>query len=95
MNENSKVFSWRKLPEEIIQRISERERTLRKNMGFSQSKLAEKSGVSLGSLKRFETTGKISLESLLKLAFTLDALDEFGALFPENEIPKSLDDLLK
>ena len=29
--------------------------------------MAERSGVSLGSLKSFENTGKISLDSLLKL----------------------------
>lgn len=95
MKSNTNNYSWRKLPEETIRKISDRERTLRKNLGFSQADLAEKSGVSLGSLKRFETTGKISLESLLKLAYTLNALDEFEQVFPESEIPKSLDDLIK
>ena len=33
------------------------------------------------TIKRFETTGEIALVSLLKLAFALDALPEFDALF--------------
>jgi hypothetical protein len=33
--------------------------------------------VSLGSLKRFESTGQVSLESLLKLAEILDRLEDF------------------
>ncbi len=43
--------------------------------------LAERSGVSLGSLRRFEASGKVSLQTLLKLAFTLGRLDDFNALF--------------
>jgi hypothetical protein len=42
--------------------------------------LAKRSGVSLGSLKRFETTGQISLESLLLLADVLNRLDDFDAV---------------
>lgn len=49
----------------------------------------------MGSLKRFEKSGQISLDSLLKIAFTLKSLAEFEQLFPAKEIPKSLDDLFK
>jgi transcriptional regulator with XRE-family HTH domain len=38
----------------------------------TQEGLAKRSGVSLGSLKRFESSGHISLESLLKLALVLE-----------------------
>ena len=48
-------------------------------------KLADKSGVSLGSLKRFERTGEISLSSLLKIALVLDSLKEFERLFDKPE----------
>ena len=53
---------------------------MRKQAGFSQSELAKRSGVSLGSLKRFELTGQISLESLLKLADVLNRLNDFEAI---------------
>ncbi len=46
-------------------------------LGFTQDGLSSRSGVSLGSLKRFEKSGQISLKSLLKLAVILDCLNEF------------------
>ena len=49
-------------------------------MGYTQTECATRSGVSLGSLKRFERTGQISLESLLKLAFVLECLGDFDGV---------------
>jgi transcriptional regulator with XRE-family HTH domain len=58
--------------------------------------LAKRAGVSYGTLKKFERTGRISLESLLKIALVLDALDDFKALFLKKaESYESLDALLK
>ncbi len=53
---------------------------------LSQKTLAERSGVSYGVLKKFERTGKISLESLLKLALVLDSLHEFELLFKHDQV---------
>ena len=50
--------------------------------GMTQAELAQRSGVSLGSLKRFEQLGEISLSSLLALAEVMDTLDTFHDLFP-------------
>ena len=49
----------------------------RKELGYTQRDLASWSGVSLGSLKRFEQSGKISYESLLKLSVFLECIDDF------------------
>ncbi len=70
-----------KTPAEISMEIARRSKTARLNANLSQSGLAERSGVSLGSLKRFESTGQIALESLLKIALTLNCLNDFNALF--------------
>lgn len=78
-----------------MRELARREKSLRKLRGLSQLELARLSGVSLGSLKRFEHTGQISLESLLKIAYTLEAMDEFDHLFPERNLPRSLDELFK
>jgi len=43
--------------------------------------LAAKSGVSLGSIKRFEQIGEISLQSLTKLAIALEVEEELETLF--------------
>jgi transcriptional regulator with XRE-family HTH domain len=73
-------FSVNKKPYDFLQEIALRHKALRKQAGFSQSELAKRSGVSLGSLKRFEITGQISLESLLKLTDVLNRLNDFEAI---------------
>lgn len=72
--------------------IRDAARSRRIALDITQSDLANRSGVSLASLKRFEQSGEVSLTSLLRLASALDALDGFAALFPQPE-PRSLDDL--
>ncbi|MEN0005222.1 MAG: helix-turn-helix transcriptional regulator [Bacteroidota bacterium] len=78
-------YSLHKLPSDILQETAQQHRFLRRQLKLSQAELAERSGVSLGSLKRFERTGKISFESLLKLAHLLDRLSSFENLFPPKE----------
>lgn len=84
-------------PQDIRQQIAERARIKRLSLNFSQKTLSERSGVSWGVIKKFERTGKISLESLLKIALILGCLHEFSALFipTQPEQVMSLDDLLK
>lgn len=62
--------------EELDQKLAQRVRKIRKRRSISQMKLASVSGVSYGSIKRFETTGQISLISLTKIAMALDIADE-------------------
>jgi len=68
-------------PDEINKEIAARVRTVRKRRKISQVKLSEKSGVSLGSVKRFESTGEISLLSLTKIAIALNVEQELKQLF--------------
>lgn len=68
-------------PSEINAAIAGRVRTVRRRRGISQEKLSELSGVSLGSLKRFERSGEISLLSLTKLAIALGLQDDMQQLF--------------
>ncbi len=70
-------------PEKVRLALANRVRELRLVRGWRQVTLAERSGVSLGSLRRFETTGRVSLESLLKIAMALDRLGDFEALFQQ------------
>lgn len=72
-----------KTPKEINKLIAARIRDIRKRKKLSQQKLSEKSGVSLGSVKRFETTGDISLISLTKLAIALNCENELERLFED------------
>jgi len=86
------MYSLEITPREASQVLAERHRTLRKQLKMSQEEMAERSGVSLGSLKRFENTGKISMDSLLKLMHLLGRLNEFDSLLLPKE---NLDDVKK
>ena len=48
----------RQTPKEIQMQIAQNVRAVRKRRKISQKALSEKSGVSLGSVKRFETSGE-------------------------------------
>ena len=63
---------FQKTWEEINMEMASRMVQLRKRKKISQKVLAAKSGVSLGSLKRFEQQGEISLQSFTKLAIALE-----------------------
>lgn len=75
-------FQW-ETAEEIDKRLAERFSKIRKRRKISQKELSEKSGVSFGSIKRFETTGQISLLSLTKLTIALGCSSEISELFTE------------
>jgi transcriptional regulator with XRE-family HTH domain len=86
------MYSLESTPLEISKALAEKHRTLRKELKMSQEEMADRSGVSLGSLKRFENSGKISLDSLLKLMHLLGRLKEFDNLLLPKE---NLDDIMK
>ncbi|MCU4176429.1 helix-turn-helix domain-containing protein [Carboxylicivirga sp. N1Y90] len=87
------MYSVNPTPHEIGKELAKRHKALRKQLKISQSDMAERSGVSLGSLKRFETTGQISLESLLKLAHLLNRLEDFTSVFQPKEGLGNIEDL--
>ncbi len=74
-------YSNRLIPGVIEYQLVNRVKQLRKISRYSQQELATRSGVSLGSIKRFERTGKISLSALLDIALVLGRLEDFLALF--------------
>lgn len=75
------------------EKLAQRVRRIRKRRSISQEELSRRSGVSYGSIKRFETSGKISLLSLTKIAIALDCADEIRQLF--SEIPyKSIEEVI-
>ena len=73
-------FVW-ETAEELDQKLAQRVQNIRKRRSISQEKLASMSGVSYGSIKRFETSGQISLISLTKIAMALDIEDDIRNLF--------------
>lgn len=73
--------TWTEINNNIAQKVVR----LRKRKKITQKQLAARSGVSLGSLKRFEQSGEISLQSLTKIAIALDVENELEDLF--NNVP--------
>lgn len=73
--------TWTEINNDIAQKIVR----LRKRKKITQKQLAVRSCVSLGSLKRFEQSGEISLQSLTKIAIALDVENELEDLF--NNVP--------
>ena len=78
---------------DIKQGLTRRIRMRRREAKISQAQLAERSGVSLGSIKRFENSGEISLSSLLRIALVFGYETDFDKLF-ERKNYQSLDEII-
>ena len=81
-------------PASIAFGIAKRMRERRLEMNLTQQSLTRRSGVTLGSLKRFERGNEISLKHLLMLAVVLDATEEFDLLFSRRQFV-NIDEALK
>ena len=68
-------------PQMATKRMVDRIIDKRKQMKYTQKELSKRSGVSYASIRRFETTGEISLRSLMSIAVALDCLKDFEKLF--------------
>ena len=79
-----------KSTQEVMQEIAARVKSIRLEQNLSQEGLSLRSGVSLGSLKRFERTGEISLKSLIEISVSLGVMEDFDKLFVKNTNIESL-----
>ena len=86
-------YRLNKKPADWMLEMEKRHKMLRKQAGFTQSELARRSGVSLGSLKRFETSGQISIQSLFLLIDVLGRLDDFDTILKPIENMKEIERL--
>lgn len=81
--------TWPEINTDIAKRMAK----LRKRKKLTQKELSVKAGVSLGSLKRFEQSGEISLQSFTKLAIALEVEGELESLF--SQVPfESIEEIL-
>ena len=81
-------------PKALASMIAGKSRERRLTAGLTQQELAKKSGVSLGTLKRFENLHEISLKHLLMIAVALHCTEGFDLLFPPPQAQR-LDDVIK
>lgn len=69
-----------KLPNDIAEMLANRLRQRRLEHNWTREELAARSGVTVASIRRFETTYQITLQRLLQLSFTLHLIDSFENL---------------
>jgi transcriptional regulator with XRE-family HTH domain len=81
-----------KSPREIAEMLARRVKALRLERGWTQQEIADRTGISLATYRRFERSGRVSLDRLLKLAIILDALGGFENLFARPPV-RSLSEL--
>lgn len=75
---------------DLARRVASR----RKEQHITQRELARRSDVSLGSIKRFEQTGEVSLSSLMRIAVVLGYERDFDALF-ERKSYSSIEEIIR
>ena len=73
-------YGLQNTPKEVMILMASRIKSIRKEKKITQQKLAKYSGVAYATIRKFESTGIIALESLLKISNTLDRLDEFETI---------------
>ena len=82
-------------PTKAQERIAHFAQNRRLDMNLTQKGLADRAGVPLSTLRKFEQQGVISLEAFLKIQGILGNLDALlAALEPEKEAFSSIDDVI-
>lgn len=82
-------FTINKLPKEYLYEIAAKTKAIRKQKKLNQTKMAHMSGVSLASIKRFEQTGQIALESFLMIIYALERIADLNDLLkPQVDMKK-------
>ncbi|MBA4853770.1 helix-turn-helix domain-containing protein [Emticicia sp. BO119] len=83
-------------PSKAQRKLTDNIRKRRLLMELTQEELAERSGVALPTLRKFEQKGIISLESFLKLLLVVGGLEEMiDSTKPNKPLFNSIDDVLK
>jgi transcriptional regulator with XRE-family HTH domain len=78
-------------PKEIMILLSKNIIILRKQQKMSQKELSERAGVAYASIRKFESTGIISLESLLKICEALKRLSDFESILLSSDMRRKKD----
>lgn len=79
-------------PAETAELLARRVKQIRLERGWTHEEIARRAGLAIATYRRFERTGSISLDRLLRLAMVLDALPAFAELFARRQ-PRSLAEL--
>ncbi len=78
---------------DVCMSVASKVKLRRLELNLTQIGLAARAGVNIETFRKFERTGEISLQNLVKLSFALDLSADFSILFAQKQY-QSLDDLL-
>jgi transcriptional regulator with XRE-family HTH domain len=81
-------------PNSVAQAVASRAKQRRIAMQLTQVELAQKAGLPLATYRRFEQKGQITLTGVLQVAFALDCMSDFNALFASQSWA-TMDEMLK
>lgn len=77
-------------PADVMLQTAQRAKALRLEQNITQQELADKAGIAVGTVKRFEKTGEVQFNHLLRIALVLGRLEDFKTLFAADDVPASL-----
>ena len=80
---------------EVQQHLADAVRAKRTLLKLSRDALAARSTVPAPTIKKFETTGQISLRQFILLWQVVDQLERLDALTTCKPMPKSIDEVLR
>ncbi|WP_198084157.1 helix-turn-helix domain-containing protein [Variovorax sp. E3] len=72
------------IAEEVCAELGARIRAQRLMQGISQRDLAQRAGVSYGTVRHIETTGQASMDSFIRVVHSLGLIGELQSLFKLN-----------
>ena len=81
-------------PKDNLEKISKKFKEMRLSQNLTRKTLALRAGMSESSLKRFEVTGEISLDSLVKISNVLNLKNWINCILEEEHFD-SLDSIVK
>ena len=77
-------------PADVMLQTAQRAKALRLEQNITQQELADKVGIAVGTVKRFEKSGEIQFNHLLRIALVLGRLEDFSSIFAADDVPASL-----
>lgn len=80
-------------PKTVARQVAGRVKERRLEQNLTQEGMALRAGLKLPTYRRFERTGEISFKGLLQIAFALNVLVDFNALFSQRQY-QSLDEVI-
>ncbi|MFT3754058.1 MAG: helix-turn-helix transcriptional regulator [Paludibacter sp.] len=79
---------------EVCRGVAARVKQRRLELNLTQQGLASRADVNIETYRKFERTGEIAFVSLAKVAFALNALDDFNLLFSQKKY-QGIEDVLQ